>query len=410
MKVLCVNSYVNAFGGAELSALNLAFGLADRGHEVHFLADSATSSTPAPAPVGAAVQFHYRTFQRPYPIGTKAGVVGKAMWHLHDLAHPSNTRIFGEVCRQASPDVVILHAIDGIGLNIWRWIRDEGVPCIQVLHDLAIICLNKSRYRNGRQCRSLCLACRAQKTIRMTWLNGADNFSFVSPSQAVMDEVDRYADLSHWRRLVIPNPNNFLVQERNWSSQERPRLLYVGRLDPLKGVDQMLRCAYQAHKRAEFDIDVLGSGAVEQALRETYSDTSWIRFHGRVDQETIARFMSGATALVVPSLWLENFPGVAVHALFAGLPIVASDIGGLPEIVDDGITGRLVPPRNEDAWVSAIVRVVENKSQIPIWSAACLEAARRFDATRLLGEYERLMHEMVAVSGNSRLKKLARSG
>ena len=406
MKVLCVNSYVNAFGGAELSALNLAYGLADRGHEVHFLADSSTSS-PTPAPLGAAVRFHYREFRRPYAIGMKAGAVRKALWHLQDLADPSNTKIFGEVCRKISPDIIILHAIDGIGLNIWRLIRNEGFPCIQVLHDLAVICLNKSRYRAGRQCLGLCLACRAQKTVRMAWLDGAENFSFVSPSLAVMREVERYADLSQWRRTIIPNPNNFLIRERSWSNEEKPRLLYVGRLEPLKGVDQMLRCIVQAHKKALFDVDILGDGSVEQALRVAYSGATWIRFHGRVDQETIAKFMSEATALMVPSLWLENFPGVAVHALFAGLPVIASDIGGLPEIIDNGITGRLVPPSNEEAWISTIVSVVEDKSKIPIWSTACLAAAQRFDAARSLSEYERLMHEMVATPGKQRPKRFA---
>jgi glycosyltransferase involved in cell wall biosynthesis len=409
MKVLFVNSYVNAFGGAELSALNLAYGLAGRGHEVHFLAGKASSSTPPPAPVGATVQFHYRTFQRPYPIGVRADVFRKALWHLQDLANPSNTKIFSEVCHLVSPDIIILHAIDGIGLNIWRPIRDQGLPCIQVLHDLAIICLNKSRYRNGRQCRGLCLACRAQKIVRMAWLDGAKNFCLVSPSLAVMKEIEGYVDLSQLRKAIIRNPNSFLVKERNWSNRERARLLYVGRLDPSKGVDQMLRCMHRAHGEAEFDVDILGDGSLEQALRETYSDARWIRFHGRVDQETIAQFMSEATALLVPSLWLENFPGVAVHALFAGLPVVASDIGGLPEIVDDQITGRLVPPTDEEAWTRTIISVVKNKSKIPVWSAACLEAARRFEAERSLDDYERLMHEMVTTSGGSRLRELARS-
>jgi glycosyltransferase involved in cell wall biosynthesis len=404
MKVLCVNSFVNSFGGAELSALNLAFGLAGRGHDVHFLADGSTSSSPPEAPDGVHVQFHYKTFPRPYPIGPQANPFLKAVWHLHDLANPSNTRIFGEVCRKLLPDIIVLHAIDGIGLNIWRWIREAGIPCIQVLHDYGIICLNKSRFRNGRQCRGLCFACRVQKTIRMSWLDRTEHFSFVSPSRAVMEEVEQYADLSRWRKAIIPNPNYFLVKTRTWSSDSKPRLLYVGRLDPSKGIDRVLRCALEAYKKIEFDVDVLGGGSSEEELRKSYEHTSWIRFHGRVDQEFIAQYMSEATALLVPSLWLENFPGVAVHSLFAGLPVIASDIGGLPEIIDDGMTGLLVPPWNEEAWTAAIVNVVENKSKIPIWSTACLAAAQRFDAERALDEYELLMHEMV---GRRRTKELA---
>ena len=396
MKALFVNSYINAFGGAELSALNLAFGLARRGHEIHFLADKNSSSSPPPTPVSSPVQFHLREFYRPYPIGMKAGFVRKALWHLHDLANPNNTKIFREVCKELKPDIIILHAIDGVGLNIWKVIRDEGVPCIQVLHDLAIICLNKSRYRNGQQCQGLCFPCRAQKSIRMTWLDRTEKFSFVSPSLATLKEIERYSDLSGMRKAVIPNPNNFLVKERAWSSQKTPRLLYVGRLDPSKGVDKLLTYFNQAHRDIGFDVDLLGSGSSENDLREAYSNSSWIRFHGRVDQATIADFMSEATALFVPSLWLENFPGVAVHALFAGLPVVASNIGGLPEIVDDGITGRLVSPFDQTAWIDTIINVVADRPKIPVWSAACLLAAQRFDAESLLRKYESLMQEMVA--------------
>jgi glycosyltransferase involved in cell wall biosynthesis len=394
MRILCVNSYVNEFGGAELSALNLASGLADRNHEVHFLAERTSSSPAAEALVNKSIRFHYRDFHRPYPISKKGNFFGKALWHLQDLADPRNTQTFGDACNQISPDLIILHAIDGIGLNIWRTIRKRGIPCIQVLHDLSVICLNKSRYRNGRQCKALCLPCRAQKMVRIKWIKGGRNFAFVSPSRAVLAEVERYADLSEWRRVVIPNPNRFLVKMRNWSSTSGARLLYVGRLDPLKGVEQMLRCAYQAHKIVGFDFDILGSGALEKTLRDRYSDSPWVRFHGRVDQETIAEFMAQATALLVPSLWLENFPGVAVHAMFAGLPIIASDIGGLPEIVIDQTTGKLVPPGDEGAWTDEIIRTVMDKQRVAAWSAASLSASSLFDATRSLDAYEVLMHQL----------------
>jgi glycosyltransferase involved in cell wall biosynthesis len=403
MRILCVNSYINEFGGAELSALNLASGLADRNHEVHFLAESTASSPAAERLFNTSIKFHYRSFFRPYPINKKGGPFLKAIWHLLDLADPRHTRTFDEVCHQIAPDLIVLHAIDGIGLNVWRAIRQRDTPCIQVLHDLSIICLNKSRYRNGRQCRGLCLPCRAQKLIRMRWIDRAKNFSFVSPSRAVLSEVDRYADLSQWPRQVIPNANRFLVKNRTWSASSRARLLYLGRLDALKGVDQLLRCAHEARKRVTFDLDVLGNGALEQTLRDQYASCRWIKFHGRVDQETIAEYMAEATALLVPSLWLENFPGVAVHALFAGLPIIASDIGGLPEIVIDGETGKLVPPRDEGAWTNEIIHIVKDKQRVVAWSAACLDAASAFAVMRSLDAYELLMHELLRRTDGERL-------
>jgi glycosyltransferase involved in cell wall biosynthesis len=404
MKILCVNCVISEFGGVEFAAMNLALGLIDRGHEVHFLA--AEGQKAQMRPVGTAVENapnatdgihrHYRRFPRVYPLGEKHGPLFKLIWHFQNLAHPANERQFSDVLREVMPDVIILHNITAVGMNIWRPIRKSGIPCIQVIHDLSLLCFNMSRFKGGKQCSRFCVACRLQKEFRFSLIRGASNFAFVAPSHATLREIEKYADLSSWRRRVIPNPNTFLVKPRDVSSSDRPRLLYVGRLDSSKGIEMMLRAAESAHRRADFVLDILGAGPLEQQLRGMYADSQWVKFYGSVDQETVADFMSHATALLVPSLWAETVPGVAVHALWAELPVIGSDIGGIPEHVMDGQTGRLLPPGDEAAWSAEIARVVKDQKQIAVWSAACRDAAQRLDPKLALASYERLMLEMIA--------------
>ena len=264
-----------------------------------------------------------------------------------------------------------------------------------MIHSLDLICLNKARFRGGRQCSGLCIACRIQKLFRFSLIANARNFAFVSPSNAVLRETERYVDLSAWRIESIPNVNAVPVKRRNLSALEKPRLLYVGRLDPSKGVGAMLESAERAHNIADFDFDILGAGSLEISLRQRYANKGWIRFHGRVDQNTVAEFMSRATVLLVPSLWLENAPIVIVHALFAGLPVLGSRIGGIPEHVVDGKTGRLLSPGDVDAWSAEIVHVVSDRDQVAAWSAACLAMAKSFDPKSALDAYEKLMQAMV---------------
>jgi glycosyltransferase involved in cell wall biosynthesis len=403
MKILCVNSVISEHGGAEFAATSLAYGLADRGHEVHFLGAKGQKSQMQP--LGRAseivklthdrkIQLHYREFPRIYPLGEKHGNIRKLIWHVQDLAHPANEAVFAEVLNHVKPDAIILHNITAVGVNIWRTIRISRVPCIQVIHELSMICLNMARFRAGRQCSGLCTACRLQKLYRFSLIAGARNFAFVSPSHAMLHELERYVDLSAWRREVIPNPNSFIVRRRDVSAVDKPRLLYVGRLDPAKGVDLMLQAAERAHDVVDFDLDILGTGSRESQLRQVYADKSWIRFHGSVDQETVAEFMSHSAALLVPSLWFENAPVVMVHALFAGLPVLGSRIGGIPEHALDGVTGRLLPSGDENAWSAEMVRVVEDKQQIATWSAASVQNAQRFAPELALDDYERLMREM----------------
>ena len=176
MRVLCVNSVISEFGGVELAAINLARGLAERQHEVHFLAagDQRSQLEPRaqlqdnyPDP-GENIRRHYRPFPRTYPLGEQHGTLRKLFWHIQDLAHPSNERLFKEVLKEVNPDVVLLHNITAVGINIWRPIRQLRIPCIQVVHDLSLICFNMARYRSGRQCSGLCAPCRFQKAFRFS--------------------------------------------------------------------------------------------------------------------------------------------------------------------------------------------------------------------------------------------------
>ncbi len=387
--------------------MNLARGLAARGHEVHFLG-AINKGAPTNYSEGQPaeqkqswlenIQPHYRTFPRPYPLGEKGNLIRKALWHIQDLASPTNEHTFNEVARKIRPDLIILHNLTAIGLNIWRSIRKSGTPCIQVIHDLNLICFNMSQFRLGRQCSDLCLPCRIQKWFRFSLIRGAPNFTFVSPSRATLNGIEKYAPLSAWRTEVISNPNTFFVKPRNWREHDKPYFMYVGRLDPSKGVEMMLRAAAAAQTRGPFEVHVFGSGELEQPLRQRYASSNWVRFHGSVDQETIADFMSHATALLVPSLWLETVPGVAVHALFAGLPVIGSRIGGIPEHIEDGVTGRLLPPGDEKAWSAEMSRVIADPKQIAVWSAACSIAARKFDPQIALDAYESLIRALAKQS------------
>ena len=415
MRVLCVNYVISAFGGVEFAAMNLASGLIARGHDVHFLAAEGQRAPLAPGSAASdhaaqdsysPLRRHYRDFPRIYPVGEKRGFIQKLIWHTQDIAHPANEKLFAEVLGQIRPDIIILHNITAVGMNIWRTIRSSGIPCIQVVHDLSLICLNMARFRGGRQCTRLCTACRVQKSFRFSMIANAPNFAFVSPSHATLEEIERFADLSAWRREVIANPNTFMVKVRNVPAGP-PRLLYIGRLEPSKGVEMMLRAAQAARKEADFELDILGSGVLEAELRRQYAQCGWIRFHGSVDQDAVADFMAKALALLVPSLWLETVPGVAVHALFAGLPVLGSRIGGIPEHVADGRTGRLLPPGDEDAWRAEIVHVVKHPQDVAAWSNACHNEARRFDPALALDKYEGLMRDLVGASTNTRAKATA---
>jgi glycosyltransferase involved in cell wall biosynthesis len=224
-------------------------------------------------------------------------------------------------------------------------------------------------------------------------IDKADRFAFVGPSQGILDAVNHHIDLSPWPQAVIPNANTFEIRPRQTVSP--PELLYVGRLDPSKGVSMMLEAAALARQHVAFTFHVLGTGSLEQELRASYAAADWVEFHGKVSQDRIAEFMARARLLLIPSLWPETVPGVAVHALYAGLPAMGARIGGIPEHIIEGKTGFLLPPGDVEAWRRAIEEALRNPALLDLFSDEGPRQAGRFDADLAVSAYERFMYDHV---------------
>jgi glycosyltransferase involved in cell wall biosynthesis len=138
-----------------------------------------------------------------------------------------------------------------------------------------------------------------------------------------------------------------------------PRLLCVGRLIPIKGHIVLLRAFAQARQRMpSLQLDVAGRGPLEPALRALAKELGvegGVRFLGYV--APVQRAIEDAAAVVVPSMG-EGFGMVALEAMERARPVIAAEIGGLGELVEDGVTGYLVPPGEAEPLADAIVRLV----------------------------------------------------
>jgi glycosyltransferase involved in cell wall biosynthesis len=156
-------------------------------------------------------------------------------------------------------------------------------------------------------------------------------------------------------------------------SGDEPRLLCVGRLIPIKGHIVLLRAFAQARERVPgLRLDIAGRGPLEPALRALGKELGIddaVTFLGYV--APVQRAIEAATAVVVPSMG-EGFGMVALEAMERARPVVAADIGGLGELVEEGVTGYLVPAGEAEPLADAIVRVASDLGR-----AADLGAAGR---------------------------------
>lgn len=146
------------------------------------------------------------------------------------------------------------------------------------------------------------------------------------------------------------------------------RVGFAGRLVPEKGADLAVRAFASATEGLDASLEVLGSGVQEPELRRLVEDLGLagrVLFAGAVDQNEALARIAGYDALLVPSRtrpnWKEQFGRVAVQAMAAGTPVIASDSGALPEVL--GGCGELVPEGDVDAFSRALRRVLRDPAR-----------------------------------------------
>jgi colanic acid/amylovoran biosynthesis glycosyltransferase len=154
--------------------------------------------------------------------------------------------------------------------------------------------------------------------------------------------------------------------------QRQGRLLFIGRLVDKKGVDILLaamRRLHQSDSKTVPGLDIAGSGPLEAELRAQAADLPSVRFLGWQTSEQLSRILLKAQAVVVPSRIAadgdcEGLPTVVLESIRAGVPVVASDHAGIPEIIRHEETGFLVPENDPDALAAALLAASQTGDQM----------------------------------------------
>ena len=170
-------------------------------------------------------------------------------------------------------------------------------------------------------------------------------------------------------------------------------VFFMGRLAHEKGVDTLVRAMGLL---PEARLEVAGDGPDREQLEQLAEQVApgRITFHGRLDKEDLLRLLRSATVSAVPSRWHENMPMAVLEALGSGVPVVATNLGGLPDLVDDGVDGRLVPHEDPAALAEALgAFLADPQRAFAMGRAGRAKAETAFDPTvhvdRLFEVYER---------------------
>jgi glycosyltransferase involved in cell wall biosynthesis len=164
-----------------------------------------------------------------------------------------------------------------------------------------------------------------------------------------------------------------------------PAILSIGRLIEKKGfADLISACAHLRSRGCAFTCSIIGEGPLEETLRAQIAAEGlekWVELTGPQTQEQISRRLAHATIFALPCTHeadggMDNLPTVIMEAMAAGLPVISTPLGGIPEMVEPGVNGELVPERNPEAVSVAIERLIADPDKARSLGSRGREIAR----------------------------------
>jgi glycosyltransferase involved in cell wall biosynthesis len=293
------------------------------------------------------------------------GALGRLEAGIETVWSSRSFREMRELIRREKPDVVHFHnTFPLISPSAYYACAQSGVPVVQTLHNFRLACPAAKFLRDGR----VCEACLGRVVAWPGAVHGcyrgsraasATVATMLAVHQALrtwQKKVDVYIALSEFTRQkfiesglpadrVVVKPN-FVAGDLAPKTQPGDYVLFVGRLSEEKG-PQLLLSAWNGMK-ARIPLHIAGDGPLLDSLSREIrrSSFSQIELIGHRTSDAIRALMQGARFLIFPSVWYEGFPMTIAEAFANGLPVIASQLGSMVEIVQDGVTGLHFEPGN----------------------------------------------------------------
>jgi glycosyltransferase involved in cell wall biosynthesis len=378
MKIALVNDkYIHhQGGGAQESVRILAESLATRGHQVSVWATTYQPDQGKISEVHANVKVTYLPIANVYwPHGKRPAVL-KPIWHAVDSHNPVMARRVGQLLDEEKPDILHTNILAGFSPAIWAEASRRNIPVVHTVRDYYLICPKGAKFKDGAECESPCTSCRLYSLPKKLATKHVDAVVSISSHLANNHIVDSPI------REVIHNGYKASGTLTPKTEGGDLKVGYLGRLFETKGIELLIDSVAQTDSAHLYIAGQGSHGYVEKLRQLAPSRTTFL---GTVPPRNLFEKID---VLVVPSLWHEPFGRVAIEAMAWGIPVIASQRGGLPEIVQHGIDGWLFEP-NETNSLGRLLRTLTPEI-CRAMREACLERSCAFLPEVITAQYERL--------------------
>ncbi|MDP2943997.1 MAG: glycosyltransferase [bacterium] len=372
MRILQVNKFYYPKGGADKYFLNLTKALNATGHEtaVFAMADPRNLESPYSKYFAAQVEFNGGGLK------DKLKIPGRMIYSR------TARRKFARELDDFKPDIVHVHNIyHQLSPSILEAAKARGIPVVMHLHDYKLICPNYRLFTKGHICRKCldeknylpCLAnncyesylqsflATLEMTIHHKWLHIYEkNINLLIAPSEFMRRLMIESGWPEEKIITVYNPAPKISEallntedgllkndyQNNYQNDypEEDYLLYFGRLEPEKGISDLAQAVKSGGGHSGQKLHIVGEGPEEKNIRTKFGSeikNGQIKLLGQLSGQSLNAEITKARAVVFPSIWPENMPLALLESLAQGKIIIASRVGGLPEIIKDKENGFL---------------------------------------------------------------------
>jgi glycosyltransferase involved in cell wall biosynthesis len=407
VRILMVQTFYYHRGGDSTYMLSLSKLLEEKGHEVVPFAMENPRNLPSPYARFFVSEIDFPELMRRASPGAAWRVATRSI-------HNGEAR--GKIAAlvdEVKPDVAHFHNIHAhLTASIVAPLRKRGVPIVWTLHDYRLICPNTSLLSRGEICER-CIPNRFYQAVLQRCKKGSLAASCVAMLSTLYDRLERLP--SRIDRFITPSAflkskllegkfdparidcvPNFADLAGFAGLPEKDYFCYVGRLSHEKGLDVLIRAV------AALDAGrllLVGDGPEAENLKALARElgTNRVEFAGYRSGEELRRIIAESQFVVLPSRWYENLPYTVMEAFASSKAVVASRIGGIPEMVDDGVNGLLFPAGDAGALAACLRRMLGDRpAREESGRRGREKAERHYGREKHYGEIERIYREVIA--------------
>lgn len=374
-------------GGAAKVVYDLAHGMANLGNEVSVITSSSKKNQKRYVVNNIRVyQIYAPNLYWIYDKDIQPNLK-KVFFQIIDIWNPKVKSKISKILKIESPDIVHVHKLRGLSPSVWSAAKETGIKkIIHTCHDFELISpQGLLEGKIGEFSIKRVFPLNIYQKIRAKGSNSVTNV--IAPSKLLIQKHIDFGFFKFANKSIIPNSHGLsrkIINENRkmlnsiFRSKEL-KILYLGRVVKEKGVGVICDLLSKFEKEdVNIKLIIVGSGQYETQLKKEFKDCLNITFHGSIYGQEKYRFLKESDLLVLPSLVPESFGIVITEAFAFGKPVVASNIGAIPELIEDGFNGFLFDPNNVDQLENTIRKIYNNKTILEEMRENCFQSAEKY--------------------------------